>query len=150
MDVSYQLITFIGESKNLRGRVQLERRVIPPEIHHTSPNLPCNIKTKVVFHCIGLILKRNFCFDVNGRFESTWCITLYAKYKFYRLTWNNTYKGLPLRPHSFIHVIRGVNVRDKLSPCLVSPQEVVHSNNSHIVWKWRIIEDVDRSRAPKG
>ena len=25
---------------------------------------------------IGLLLKRNFCFDVNGRFESTWMVTL--------------------------------------------------------------------------
>ena len=26
---------------------------------------------------MGLILKRNFCFDVNGRFESTWMVILY-------------------------------------------------------------------------
>ena len=26
---------------------------------------------------MGLILKRNFCLDVNGRFESMWCVTLY-------------------------------------------------------------------------
>ena len=28
---------------------------------------------------MGLILKRNFCFDVNGRFESTWGVTLYDR-----------------------------------------------------------------------
>ena len=28
-------------------------------------------KTKVVFKYMGLIQKQNFCFDVNGRFEST-------------------------------------------------------------------------------
>ena len=26
---------------------------------------------------MGLILKENFCFVVNGRFESTCCVTLY-------------------------------------------------------------------------
>ena len=26
---------------------------------------------------MGLILNRNFCFEVNGRFESTWCVALY-------------------------------------------------------------------------
>ena len=28
---------------------------------------------------MGLILKQNFCFDVNGRFESIWCVTLYLQ-----------------------------------------------------------------------
>ena len=32
---------------------------------------PVNIKTKVVFYYIGLVLKHNFGFDVNGRFDTT-------------------------------------------------------------------------------
>ena len=38
---------------------------------------PVDIKTK------ELILKRNCCFDVNGRFGPTWCVTLYNSYQTY-------------------------------------------------------------------
>ena len=32
---------------------------------------PIDTKTKVAFQYMVLILKRNFCFDVNGRFDTT-------------------------------------------------------------------------------
>ena len=34
-------------------------------------NPPVDIKTKVAFQYMGLILIQNFCFDVNGRFGTT-------------------------------------------------------------------------------
>ena len=35
-----------------------------------------DINTKLAFQYKLLILKRNFCFDVNRRFGTTWCVTL--------------------------------------------------------------------------
>ena len=38
--------------------------------HQVGPNIQLTSKEK-----LQLILKRNFCFDVNGMFGSTWCVT---------------------------------------------------------------------------
>ena len=38
---------------------------------------PVDTKTKVAFKYMGLIPKRNFCFDVNRRFGTTFLVTLY-------------------------------------------------------------------------
>ena len=47
--------------------------------HRFQPHV--DSKTKVVFRYMDLIIKRNFCFEVNRRLETTWIITLYTKMK---------------------------------------------------------------------
>ena len=39
---------------------------------------PVDTKKKVAFYYMGLILKRNFCFVVNGRFDTTLMVTMYV------------------------------------------------------------------------
>ena len=39
------------------------------QVRRTKPIV--DMRREVVFYDKGLILKRNFCFDVNGRFAST-------------------------------------------------------------------------------
>ena len=46
--------------------------------HSGSVKPPVDTKTKVAFYYIGLILKQNFCFEVNGRFVTTWMVNLYV------------------------------------------------------------------------
>ena len=45
--------------------------------HSPCSQPPVDTKTNVAFYYMGLILKRNFCFAVNGRYETTWMGTLY-------------------------------------------------------------------------
>ena len=45
--------------------------------HSGCAKPPVDIKTKVAFEYLGLILKRNFCFDIYRRFVTTWMVTLY-------------------------------------------------------------------------
>ena len=42
---------------------------------------PVDIKTKVPFWYEANVLKRKLCFGVNGRFESTWMVTLYIAHR---------------------------------------------------------------------
>ena len=58
-------------SRGERVTVSNSRRVYRVT-HHVDSNLPLTSKQK--FH----VLKCNFCFDVSGRFESTWMGTLYV------------------------------------------------------------------------
>ena len=44
--------------------------------HSGCAKPPVDIKTKVPFYYMGLILNWNFCFDVNRRFGTTWMVTL--------------------------------------------------------------------------
>ena len=61
-------------SMNLASALQWMYRVT----HQVKPNLPLTSTQKF---CFGLAwsgqAKRNLCFYVNGRFGSTWCVTLY-------------------------------------------------------------------------
>ena len=50
-----------------------------------SSQPPVDIKTKVVFQHMLLILKRNFCFDVNRRLGTTWWVTLYTSLKMWSI-----------------------------------------------------------------
>ena len=94
---------------------------------------------------MGLILKRNFCFDVNGRFESTWCVTLYCM----------SYLVLPLSAIAIIERIGGRRrrLRRKHSKVLTdisswhiwylpSPRDWLRSPTHHVLayltqsWSW--------------
>ena len=48
-----------------------------PGDHSGCDKPPVDSKTKLRFSYIGLILKCNFCFGVNGRFGTTWMGTWY-------------------------------------------------------------------------
>ena len=72
----------------------------PPSLDHTTPHVhnkistllviylqgdhsgcdkpPVNFKTKVPFQHEAHVLNRNLCFEVNGRFDTTWMVTLYS------------------------------------------------------------------------
>ena len=41
---------------------------------------PVDIKTNVAFQYMLIILKHNFWFHANGRFDTTWMVTLYVLY----------------------------------------------------------------------
>ena len=65
--------------------------------HQVEPNLPLTSKQKFRF---GLARqKQNLCYDVNGRFGSTWSVALYialnfeAAFKVQRGLWNKISKG---------------------------------------------------------
>ena len=44
--------------------------------HSGCDKPPVDFKTKVAFQYMGLIIKQNFCYEVNGRFDTTRMVTL--------------------------------------------------------------------------
>ena len=55
-----------------RDEGRLEKVGVYVQGDHSSCDKPhIDTKTNVAFYCKLLILKRNFCFDVNGRFVTT-------------------------------------------------------------------------------
>ena len=77
--------------------------------HQFVTNLPLTSKQKFCF-CLAwpgqARPKRNFCFEVNGRFPTTWCVTLYIlMYIFLLRDWNVTCQLITFVKSAWLHHI---------------------------------------------